>query len=152
MNSSNKNIRHQRSSRAARLKSKIDGTSKQVQQFSQTYFEIPLPEHHSSQSQFNCPTGPSNPSLKHTVKTFMHQEVDERKENIKQKIKFRVKQELWNLLKKNNERISTSTYIEVELPVEKRRPSQSVSFVMGRSFTRFTRDTLARRNEVYSEV
>lgn len=38
MDRSNKNIREQRSVRTARLKSKVDTTTKQVQQFNQTYF------------------------------------------------------------------------------------------------------------------
>ena len=36
------------------------------------------------------------------MECYQPEEVDLRKENIKQKIKFRVKQELWNMLKKNS--------------------------------------------------
>ena len=99
MNSSNKNIREQRTARTIKLKSKLDATTQQIQQLNHKYFEIPLPQHYHTDHQ---PVRPTHHHSQSQVEKTGYKEVDPRKENIKQKIKFRVKQELWNILKKNN--------------------------------------------------
>jgi len=140
--SSNKNIKGQRSARAARLKIKADSVQKHIQPLQRLYFEIPLPLPHTY-------TQPAPSNVTSSQVTITHHPLDERKENIKQKIKFRVKQELWNLLKKNNDKISASNTSGMDSPILPRKNTQGMAFVMGTSSTRFDRDSIHSKKHWY---
>lgn len=103
-----------------------------MQPLQNLYFEIPLPPNtHTSATQHNYTSTPAA-----TVQTPL----DERKEHIKQKIKFRVKQELWNLLKKNNDKGGVMKTTGSESPVIPRKKTSNLAFVMGTSSTKFARN------------
>ena len=75
MNLSNKNIREQRTARTARLKSKADTTTRQVQQFNQKYFEIPLPPHHHTHPHLGHQSAQTNPT-KNSLENLNPREFD----------------------------------------------------------------------------
>lgn len=107
MKSSNKNIREQRTVRTARLKSRLEGANHLVKHLNPQYFQIPLPEFQNTQphSSKNC----ANPEACYSSLVGLESsELDERKQLIKQKIKFRVKQELWALMKKSSHKVTTN--------------------------------------------
>jgi hypothetical protein len=99
----NKNIREQRTIRTARLRSRIEASNQQIQHLNHHYFQIPLPEHHNTHAYFS-----NQPNITHLSNVSYHSidppELNERKQQIKQKIKFRVKQEIWNLLQKSSQK------------------------------------------------
>lgn len=111
MKSSNKNIRDHRTARTTRLKSRIEASNQLIQQLNPQEFQIPLPEFHNTQphshKHFPQPN-PFSPSLTGLTAN----DLDERKQLIKQKIKFRVKQELWALMKKSSQKICISEALD----------------------------------------
>lgn len=107
MKSSNKNIREQRTVRTTRLKSRIEASNHLIQQLNPQEFQIPLPEFHNTQPHSHQQFSNSslfNPSFL----ALAPNDLDERKQLIKQKIKFRVKQELWALMKKSSQKVCIS--------------------------------------------
>lgn len=87
----NKNIREQRNVRTARLKSRVEASNQQIQHLNHHYFQIPLPEHYNNRPCIINPKTLINTSNV-SYQSLEPPELDERKQQIKQKIKFRVKQ------------------------------------------------------------
>jgi hypothetical protein len=60
-----------------------------------------------------------------------------------------VKQEIWNLLKKNNDKTPISKTSGPESPIIPRKSTQNIAFVMGTSSTRFNRDSTHSKKHWY---
>lgn len=83
----NKNIKEQRTARTARLRSKIEAISQQSQHFNQLYFQFPEPPTTPNSSKLNTTSFKLSHDKSNTTETQ-----DSRRNIIKEKIKFRIKQ------------------------------------------------------------
>lgn len=81
------------------VKPRVSTTQHRSQKYNHQYFDFNIPDSHRSYIH----VAPNSTPTATEPKTITLHLADTRKELIKQKIKFRVKQEIWNLLKRKVE-------------------------------------------------